>query len=86
MPYYTIIFARPARKELEALDDVTIRRILSKIEALAEEPTPRGCRKLQGEENLWRIRVRDYRVIYAIYRKDKIVDIIAVRHRSKAYE
>jgi len=83
---YAIILARSARKELEALDTSTIKRILSKIETLAEEPIPRGCRKLQGEENLWRIRVGDYRVIYSIYRREKVVDIIAVRHRSKAYE
>jgi mRNA interferase RelE/StbE len=83
---YTIIFARSARKDLEAFDAVAVRRIISKIESLAGQPVPRGCRKLQGEENLWRIRVGDYRVIYAIYHKDKIVDIISVRHRSKAYE
>ena len=86
MADYTIVFARPARKELESFDTATIKRILSKIEALSQEPAPRGCRKLQGEENLWRIRVGDYRVIYSIYRKEKVVDIIAVRHRSKAYE
>ncbi len=86
MAVNTITFARSARKELEALNTSNIRRILSKIEALAKDPIPRGCRKLQGEENLWRIRVGDYRVIYSIYPKEKIVDIIAVRHRSKAYE
>lgn len=85
MADYTITFARSARKELVALDAV-VKRILSRIEALALEPNPRGCRKLHGEENLWRIRVGDYRVIYAIHHKEQIVDIIAVRHRSKAYE
>jgi len=32
------------------------------IQALADEPRPPGCRKVQGEEDLWRIRVGDYRV------------------------
>jgi len=82
---YTIKFARSARKELEALDATVVNRIFPKIEALAQETHPRGCRKLYGEENLWRIRVGDYRVIYAIYNKEQVVDIIAVRHRSKAY-
>jgi mRNA interferase RelE/StbE len=40
---------------------------------------------LQGEKNLWRIRIGDYRVIYAVYESERRVDIIAVRHRSKAY-
>lgn len=85
MADYTITFARAARKELEALDVTTVNRIFPRIEALALEPRPRGYRKLHGEENLWRIRVGDYRVIYAIYDKEQIVDVIAVRHRSKAY-
>ncbi len=86
MADYTITFARSARKEIEALDAITANRFLLRIEALAVEPRPRGCRKLYGEENLWRIRIGDYRIIYAIYDKEQIVDVIIVRHRSKAYE
>ena len=85
MDEYTIIFATSARKQLEALKASIVNRIFPKIEALAKEPYPRGCRKLHGEENLWRIRIGDYRVIYAIYDKKRIVDIIAVRHRSEVY-
>jgi mRNA interferase RelE/StbE len=59
MADYAITFARSARKELEALDVVVVRRIFPKIEALAKEPRPKGCRKLRGEKNLWRIRVGD---------------------------
>ena len=86
MTDYTLTFARPARKELEALDTALVNRIFPKIEALAKDPRPSNCHKLRGEKNLWRIRVGDYRVIYAIYDKDLQVDIIAVRHRSKAYQ
>lgn len=71
MADYAITFARSARKELEAL---------------ALEPCPRGCRKLHSEKNLWRIRIGDYRVIYAIYDKEETIDIIVVRPGSKAYE
>jgi mRNA interferase RelE/StbE len=83
---YTITFVRSARRELEALDAPLIQRILPGIEALAKEPRPRGCRKLRGESNLWRIRIGEYRVVYAVYDERHLVDIIAVRHRSKAYE
>jgi mRNA interferase RelE/StbE len=86
MPDYAITFARSARKELEALDVAIIHRIWPRIEALAQEPRPKGCRKLQGEKYLWRIRIGDYRVVYAVYDNDQHVDIVAVRHRSKAYE
>lgn len=86
MADYAITFARSARKELEALDAAIVNRIFPKIEALAKEPRPAGCRKLRGERSLWRIRIGDYRVVYAIYDDKRVVDIVAVRHRSKAYE
>lgn len=85
MTDYVITFARSAHKELENLDTPIVNRIFPKIEALATEARPAGCRKLQGEKNLWRIRIGDYRVIYAVYESERRVDIIAVRHRSKAY-
>jgi mRNA interferase RelE/StbE len=61
---YSIRFARSARKELEHLYASVVSRIFPKIEALAENPHPPGCRKLQGLEDLWRIRVGHYRVVY----------------------
>jgi mRNA interferase RelE/StbE len=85
MGEYVITFARSARKELEALDSSVVNRVFARIEMLAKQPRPRGCRKLHGEENLWRIRVGVYRVIYAINEEERIVDIIAVRHRREAY-
>jgi mRNA interferase RelE/StbE len=59
---------------------------MRKVEGLAAEPRPSGCRKLVGRNNLWRIRVGDYRVIYAVDDDRRLVDVNAVRHRSKAYE
>ena len=86
MADYSITFARSARKELQSLNAALIRRIFPKIETLAKEPRLKGCRKLRGEMNLWRIRIGEYRVIYSIYDDRKEVDIIAVRHQSAAYE
>ncbi len=86
MTDYQITFSRSARKELESLPAEINNKIFTKIIALATEPRPDGCRKLVGEENLWRIRIGDYRVIYSINDDTRIIDITAVRHRSKAYE
>ncbi len=86
MADYAIVFARSARKELEALDAKHLERIFRRIEALAEEPRPSGCKKLAGSKLLWRIRVGDYRVIYAIYDDTHLVDVVAVRHRKDVYE
>jgi mRNA interferase RelE/StbE len=67
MTDYAVTFARSARKELETLDSDLVSRIFSKIEALTKEPRLAGCRKLKREKLLWRIRIGDYRVVYAIY-------------------
>jgi mRNA interferase RelE/StbE len=85
MVEYSVVFARSARKELERLGQPQLTRIFGRIEALARTPRPEGCRKLQGASNLWRIRAGDYRVLYAVDDAQKVVDIIAVRHRSDAY-
>ena len=85
MPDYQIVFARTARKELEILDNELIRRILRKIESLTANPRPPGCEKLKGRENLWRVRVGDYRIIYAVFDNNLLIDIILIRHRKDAY-
>lgn len=85
MDSYAVVFARSARKELESLPDRFIERILPRIENLADSPRPVGCRKLSGEQNLWRLRIGDYRVIYSVDDHQRIIDIVAVRHRKDAY-
>jgi len=86
MADYSIVFARSARKELESLSAKLVQRIFPTIEALAKEPPPKGCRKLTAEKNLWRLRVGDYRVIYTIDDDKQAIDVVAVRHRGKAYQ
>ncbi len=86
MADYSLTIARGAAKDLEALPSTVARRIDAKILSLAREPRLHGVKKLRGERALWRIRIGDYRVIYSIDDGAKIVDITAIRHRSKAYE
>lgn len=85
MDDYTIVFARSARKELEDIDEPLVSRIFDRITSLASEPRPRNCSKLKGSRNLWRIRIEDYRVVYSIEDRARVIDIIAVKHRSEAY-
>jgi len=82
---YIISFARSARKELESLKTPLIPKIFRRIEALGKNPRPVGCLKLRGEQNLSRIRIGNYRVVYTIDDKNAAIDIISVRHRSDAY-
>lgn len=85
MSEYAVVVARSARKELEALDEKTLNKIFPKIEGLSFDPRPVGCRKLAGNKNLWRLRVGEYRVVYAVDDNMRLVDIIAVRDRKDVY-
>jgi mRNA interferase RelE/StbE len=40
---------------------------------------------LEGTETFYRIRVGNYRVIYAVDQKERIIVIHYVRHRKDAY-
>lgn len=55
------------------------------VERLGANPRPFGVRKVHGVENLWRVRVGDYRVVYAIDDTNHLVDVRVVRHRKDAY-
>lgn len=85
MAEYAITFARSARRELETLDASVVRRVIAKVEGLAQDPRPSGSRKLQGEQNLWRIRIGDYRVIYSVDDRQRVVDLVRIRHRREVY-
>lgn len=61
-------------------------RIIVAVEALADEPRPQGCRKLVGSDDLYRIRVGDYRVIYSVDDRLLVVGVERVRHRKEVYE
>lgn len=60
-------------------------RIFAAIEALADDPRPDGVRKLQGVEDIYRIRVGNYRVIYFIDDGELVVEVVRVAHRQGAY-
>jgi mRNA interferase RelE/StbE len=82
---YKITFSRSAKRELGSLDNRLIQRIIIRIESLASNPRPDGCRKIRGGSNLWRIRAGDYRIIYSVDDNLQTIDIVAVRHRREAY-
>lgn len=82
---YEIVFARSARRELHDLPRSVGLRILRRIESLGVTPRQRNYQKLMGSTNLWRMRTGDYRVIYGIDDIQRIVDIVAIRHRKDAY-
>ncbi|NQW47414.1 MAG: type II toxin-antitoxin system RelE/ParE family toxin [Planctomycetes bacterium] len=76
---------RSATKELEGLPQQVLTRIANKIDGLATDPRPSGARKLRGADDLWRVRVGDYRIVYAVDDDAATVEIRVIRHRKDAY-
>ena len=86
MARYALEIKPSARKELENLSDRLIARLAPKIDGLAANPRPSGCKKLHGYKDLWRIRIGDYRVVYIIDDDSKKVSVTRVAHRRDVYE
>jgi mRNA interferase RelE/StbE len=83
---YTISVERRAAKFLRGISDtVLLRRLRSAIRGLTNEPRPTGSIKLQGERDLYRIRVGDYRIIYQIQDAVLIVLVVQIGHRREIY-
>lgn len=85
MAAYTINFKASVEKDLRKVPKDRLPDILEKIEELAEVPLPSDSKKLSGAEHLYRVRVGDYRIIYEVMHKTKIVTIFYVRNRRSAY-
>ena len=82
---YRVLLTASAERDLEALPKEFLRRVDAQILALADHPRPQGVRKLQGAKNRFRFRVGDYRIIYEIEDKDRVVVVARVRHRREVY-
>jgi len=81
---YTVIILRSAQRQLARIDRQDQPRIISAIQALADDPRPPGCKKLTGRD-AWRIRVGVYRVIYEIDDDRLRVLVVAIGHRGGVY-
>ena len=85
MTSYKVIPKPSVEKDLRSLPKSAIVRVLKRLDLLAEDPFPRQALKLEGGEQLYRLRVGDYRVIYSVDQKAKEVVIHYVRHRREVY-
>ena len=85
MAFYQIEFKPSASQELEKLPKQIIPKVVEAIQGLAENPYPQGVKKLTGFDRTYRIRVGDYRIMYGIYEKLLMIEIIRIRHRKDAY-
>ena len=86
MAGYRLVIKKSAAKELEQVEPRTLRRrLVAAIEALAVDPRPTACEKLAAATEAYRIRQGDYRAVYAIDDKARVVTIVRVGHRREVY-
>jgi mRNA interferase RelE/StbE len=83
---YSLVIARSARKELDALDEPLFARTDRKILAPAEDPRPPGAKKLKGYKDFWRVRIGDWRVVYIVDDPGKLVTVTRIAHRREVYK
>ena len=85
MARYSLRIKKTARKELEAVaTKADRRRIIKRIESLADNPRPPGSQKLSGRER-YRVRQGQYRILYSIEQRVLIVHVIKIGHRKDVY-
>ena len=84
---YRIELARPAARDAKGIRDRSAKAAIRRaIEALAEEPYPRGAKKLRGHPGLWRVRVGDWRVVYTVDDERLLVLVLMIGGRGDVYE
>lgn len=82
---YAVIIKQSVAKDLRAIPNVDVRRILDRIETLATNPRGEGCVKLAGQDR-YRVRQGVYRIVYEIHDDRLVVIVIKVGHRASVYE
>ncbi len=86
MSKYRVALTSSAERELQALPARVVTRIVPRLEVLGDTPRPPGCKKLEGGDNEWRIRIGDYRAVYEIDDTAKPVDVTRIAHRREVYD
>lgn len=82
---YSIEFSKRAERQFNTLPQQIQKRLQLRIDALATNPHPRGAKKLEENENRYRIRVGDYRIIYEVQDVALVVILVRIGHRREVY-
>jgi mRNA interferase RelE/StbE len=83
---YKVLFERKYAKDLKHIHPTYRKAIHSAILSLGDNPRPDGYIKLKGNDNLYRIRVGLYRIIYTIQDDKLIVLVVEIGDRKEVYK
>ncbi len=81
---YRIAIVSKAEKEFLKLPSASRNQIRKKILSLEENPKPFGSKKLR-ETDYYRLRAGDYRIVYSVDDKNRIVKVLSIAHRKEVY-
>jgi mRNA interferase RelE/StbE len=84
MAAYKLFFKKSVQKDFDSIPKKDLKRILSRIESLSEDPRPKGCEKLTGRER-YRVRQGRYRIVYSIQDDELTVWVVKIGHRKDIY-
>jgi mRNA interferase RelE/StbE len=84
MAAYKIYFKKSVEKDFKVIPKKDLKKILERIEALAEDPRPPGCEKLSGQQR-YRLRQGRYRILYSIQDNELTVWVVEVGQRRNIY-
>lgn len=79
---WKVRIAKRVSKELKHISKKDAKRLLFILEELIENPYQGDIEKIKGEDNVWRWRIGNYRLLYEIIPKRKCVDVFQVRRRT----
>ncbi len=82
---YQVKVVGAAKRQLRKLSKENQRRILNGIEKLSQNPRPHGYKRLEGQENLFRVRIGDYRIVYETHDDVLFVLVLIIAHRREVY-
>lgn len=82
---YDVIISRKATKALRKIGQPMHDKITRALEGPANEPRPSGCVKLEGTSNGYRVRVNNYRIVYTIDDRIRVVDVQDIATRQSIY-
>jgi mRNA interferase RelE/StbE len=82
---YSIDIRPRARRSLRQLDPAVRKAVSQVIDSLASDPRPPGVLPLTGYRPYLRVRLGDYRVIYAVDDRARAVTIAVIGHRREVY-
>lgn len=85
MASYRIEVSTTAERQIRKLPRVDQVRVVRLIQTLGADPRPPGCRKLSGYDDVFRVRIGRYRVLYSIEDRRLIIIVLKVGDRKDVY-